>query len=351
MSKFWSKTAKQCVPYVPGEQINQSDIIKLNTNENPYPPSPNVIEEIKKETDRRLNLYPSPTADSLKEEIASFYQLSKKNVFVGNGSDEILAFTFMAFFDNDKRIRYPAISYSFYPVYSKLFNIPAEEIPLNDDFSIPVKDFFHAEGGVIFPNPNAPTSIYLGLDSVKEILDNNPDQIVIVDEAYVDFAEASAVSLIDSYENLLVIQTMSKSRSLAGLRVGLALGQPELIEGLVRIKDSFNSYTLDRLALAGAEAAIKDEAYFKATTEKIIQTREWTITEMKKRGFTVLPSQANFIFAKHPEQEAGHLYSSLKEKGVLVRHFSKKSIDNYIRITIGTDDQMQLFFDTLDSII
>lgn len=204
---------------------------------------------------------------------------------------------------------------------------------------------------MIFPNPNAPTSIYLELDSVKEILDNNPDQIVIVDEAYIDFADASAVSLIDSYENLLVIQTMSKSRSLAGLRVGFAMGQPDLIEGLVRIKDSFNSYTLDRLAIAGAEAAIKDTAYFKATTGKIVKTREWTITEMRKRGFTVLPSKANFIFATHPDNEAGNLYSALRENGILIRHFSKKPIDNYIRVTIGTDEQMHTFFHVLDTLI
>ncbi|WP_010651832.1 histidinol-phosphate transaminase [Oceanobacillus massiliensis] len=350
MSKFWSEAARRCKPYVPGEQINRTDIIKLNTNENPYPPSPKVIQEIQRETDRKLNLYPSPTADKLREDIASFYQLSKENIFVGNGSDEILAFSFVAFFDTDKKIRYPAISYSFYPVYADLFGIPAEEVPLHEDFTLPVKDFFQAEGGVIFPNPNAPTSVYLGLDSVKEILESNPDQIVIVDEAYIDFAEASATSLINTYENLLVIQTMSKSRSLAGLRVGFAMGQPELIEGLVRIKDSFNSYTLDRLAIAGAEAAIRDVDYFKDTTNKIIMTREWTVSEMKKRGYSVLPSQTNFIFATHPDQRADRLYANLKENGILVRHFKSKPIENYIRITIGTDEQMQKLLRTLDSL-
>ena len=350
MSKFWSEAAKRCVPYVPGEQINKTEIIKLNTNENPYPPSPEVRKAIADGTNRDLNLYPSPTADQLKREIAAFNHLSKDNIFVGNGSDEILALAFMAFFDTNKKIKYPSISYSFYPVYAKLFNIQTEEVPLNNDFTIPVDSFYHSEGGVIFPNPNAPTSIYLEIEAVKEILENNPNQVVIVDEAYIDFASESAVSLIDSYENLLVIQTMSKSRSLAGLRVGFALGHPNLIEGLTRIKDSFNSYTLDRLAITGAVAAMKDVAYFNETRQRIIQTREWTIAEMERRGFSVLPSQANFIFATHPDQHAGQLYATLKGKGILVRHFEKKSIEDYIRITIGTDEQMEEFFKVLDVI-
>ena len=224
--------AKRCTPYIPGEQINRANVIKLNTNENPYGPSPKVIQAIQKESEQTLNLYPSPTTDKLREVIAALNSLSKENVFVGNGSDEVLAFSFMAFFDSNKAIRYPAISYSFYPVYAKLFGIPAEEIALQDDFTIPIEDFYQSDGGVIFPNPNAPTSIYMEIDTVKKILDNNPEQVVIVDEAYIDFAAESAVSLINSYENLLVIQTMSKSRSLAGLRVGFALGHPNLIEGL-----------------------------------------------------------------------------------------------------------------------
>nr|WP_245347840.1 histidinol-phosphate transaminase [Oceanobacillus polygoni] len=343
--------AKRCAPYIPGEQINRANVIKLNTNENPYGPSPKVIQAIQKESEQALNLYPSPTADKLREDIAAFHSLSKENVFVGNGSDEVLAFSFMAFFDKNKTIRYPAISYSFYPVYAKLFDIPTEEIALQDNFTIPVEAFSQSEGGVIFPNPNAPTSIYMELDAVKKILDNNPDRIVIVDEAYIDFATESAVSLIHMYENLLVIQTMSKSRSLAGLRVGFALGHPDLIEGLTRIKDSMNSYTIDRLALVGAEAAIADVDYFNETTEKIIRTREWTIVEMEKRGFTVLPSQTNFIFATHPNQDAGELYAVLKEKDILIRYFKIPAIDNHIRITIGTDEQMRVFFKTLDTIL
>lgn len=343
--------AKRCTPYIPGEQINRANIIKLNTNENPYGPSPKVIQAIQKESEQALNLYPSPTTDQLKEDIAAFNSLSKENVFVGNGSDEVLAFSFMAFFDVNRPIRYPAISYSFYPVYAKLFVIPAEEIALQDDFTIPIEDFYQSDGGVIFPNPNAPTSVYMELDAVKKILDNNPDRIVIVDEAYIDFAAESAVSLINSYENLLVIQTMSKSRSLAGLRIGFALGHPDLIEGLTRIKDSVNSYTVDRLAIAGAEAAIADVSYFNDTTEKIIRTREWAIVEMEKRGFTVLPSQTNFIFAAHSNQDAGELYAALKEKDILIRYFKVPMIDNHVRITIGTDEQMAQFFNMLDTIL
>ncbi|PAE28487.1 histidinol-phosphate transaminase [Paenibacillus sp. 7884-2] len=351
MSKFWSDMAKRCTPYIPGEQINRANVIKLNTNENPYGPSPKVIQAIQKESEQTLNLYPSPTTDKLREVIAALNSLSKENVFVGNGSDEVLAFSFMAFFDSNKAIRYPAISYSFYPVYAKLFGIPAEEIALQDDFTIPIEDFYQSDGGVIFPNPNAPTSIYMEIDTVKKILDNNPEQVVIVDEAYIDFAAESAVSLINSYENLLVIQTMSKSRSLAGLRVGFALGHPNLIEGLTRIKDSVNSYTVDRLAIAGAEAAMADVSYFNETTEKIIRTREWTIVEMEKRGFTVLPSQTNFIFATHPDHDASDLYLALKEKDILIRYFKKPVIDNHIRITIGTDEQMAQLFKTLDIIL
>ncbi|MBM7599788.1 histidinol-phosphate aminotransferase [Virgibacillus halotolerans] len=351
MDKFWSTAAKRSVPYVPGEQVNQPQILKLNTNENPYAPSPHVVKAIQSEVEGKLNLYPSPTADQLKQEIAAYYQLSSDHVFVGNGSDEVLAFSFMAFFEPGKAIRFPAISYSFYPVYAKLFDISYEEVPLQRDFSLPAEAFFQSDGGVIFPNPNAPTSVYLGLDAVKEIVENNPDQPVIIDEAYIDFAPESAVSLVETYDNLLVVQTMSKSRSLAGLRVGFALGNPHLIEALIRIKDSFNSYTLDRLALAGAEAAIKDTAYFKETTRKIVQTREWLIAELKKRGFYVLPSQTNFVFASHYNQSAEALYTILKDNGIIIRYFNQPTIDNYLRITIGTEDDMAKFILKLDEIL
>lgn len=351
MSRFWSSAVRRSDPYIPGEQLNDSTIIKLNTNENPYPPSPLVIKAIKESAGEELRLYPSPTVDELRTEIADLYGLSKENIFVGNGSDEVLAFSFMAFFEPGKTIRYPEISYSFYPVYAKLFGISVEEVPLQADFTIQASDFFQSEGGVIFPNPNAPTSIYLRLEAIEEILKNNPDQIVIVDEAYIDFAEASAVSLIKDYDNLLIVQTMSKSRSLAGLRLGFALGSAELVEGLVRMKDSFNSYTIDRLAIAGGLAAIKDHSYFEETREKILATRSSVTLELEKRGFKVLPSQTNFLFATHPERDAEALYQLLKENKILIRYFNKPTISDFIRITIGTDEEMDTFFEVLDSLL
>ncbi|WP_106495004.1 histidinol-phosphate transaminase [Lentibacillus sp. Marseille-P4043] len=351
MSKFWSTLTKRTEPYVPGEQIDNKNIIKLNTNENPYPPSPRVIEAIKWEMENNLQLYPSPTADPLREKIADYYQLKKENVFVGNGSDEILALSFMAFFEPGKTIRFPNVTYSFYPVYAKLFGIPYEEVPLNRDFSILVDAFYQSDGGVVFPNPNAPTGIYLELEHVVDIVENNPNQVVIVDEAYIDFSGGSAASLVHTYDNLLVVQTMSKSRSLAGLRIGFALGNANLMEALTRMKDSFNSYTLDRLAIAGAGAAISDNRYFLQTTEKIIQTREWVTEKLKRNGFTVLPSATNFIFASHYKCKAKPLYEKLKENNVLVRHFDKQPIENYLRITIGTDGEMDSFFRKLKLVI
>ncbi|MCF3944591.1 histidinol-phosphate transaminase [Oceanobacillus alkalisoli] len=350
MSKFWSSAVKRSDPYVPGEQITNANMIKLNTNENPYPPSPLVFDAIKNEADQSLRLYPSPTVDTLRKEIADLYELEKEHVFIGNGSDEVLAFSFMAFFEPGQAIRYPDISYSFYPVYAKLFDIPVEEIPLQDDFTLDPKDYYHSEGGVIFPNPNAPTSLYLDLTAIEDILRNNKDKVVIVDEAYVDFAEESAVDLLKKYDNLLIIQTMSKSRALAGLRLGFALGSPELIEGLVRIKDSFNSYTIDRLAIVGGVAAIKDKAYFTETKNKVIATRNWVTKELENLGFTVLPSQTNFLFVTHPEKDAALLYERLKENHVLIRYFDKSRIENFIRITIGTDEEMKRFFQVLNKI-
>lgn len=332
---------KRTEPYVPGEQVNQQDIVKLNTNENPYPPSPKVMEAIRGEMERNLQLYPSPTADGLRTTIGRQYGLTADEVFVGNGSDEVLAFSFMAFFEPGQPIRFPDVTYSFYPVYAKLFDIPYEEVALNEDFKLQTDKFFRSEGGVILPNPNAPTSLYAELDLIEEIVQNNPDQVVVIDEAYIDFASNSAAALIQQYDNLLVVQTTSKSRSLAGLRVGFAMGNASLINALIRIKDSFNSYTLDRLALAGAQAAIEDEAYFKEITSKIIATRNETTFAIEQLGFTVLPSQANFVFARHETVSAEFLYDALKQEGVLVRYFNKPGIDNYLRITIGTDEQME----------
>lgn len=351
MNKFWSSAVSRTEPYVPGEQIETDGQLKLNTNENPYPPSPKVTEAIQTELKRKLHRYPSPSVDSLREAIANYYQLDPDQVFVGNGSDEVLAFGFMAFFEPGQAIRFPSISYSFYPVYAKLFDIPYEEVPLNRDFSIAVDKFFQSDGGVIFPNPNAPTSLNLDLEHIIDILENNPNRVVIIDEAYIDFAKESAVSLVNQYTNLLVVQTMSKSRSLAGLRVGFALGHPGLIEALKRVKNSFNSYTLDRLAIVGAEAAIMDVGYFNETTRKVINTREWVAEELKKIGFSLIPSDTNFLFVQHYKMDAYTIYTRLKEHNVLVRHFNNAPIDNYLRITIGTDDDMILLLRTLNSII
>lgn len=351
MSKFWTKAVREANPYIPGEQINQPNLLKLNTNENPYPPSPKTIDAIKEATGDKLRLYPSPTMDSLRNAIGDNFNLKRENVFVGNGSDEVLAFSFMAFFERGSTIKYPSITYSFYPVYANIFDVLVDEVPLENDFSINPENFFDAPGGVIFPNPNAPTSLYLELEAIELILRNNPDNIVIVDEAYVDFAKSSAASLVDQYDNLLIIQTLSKSRALAGLRVGFALGQADLIEALIRMKDSFNSYPVDRLALAGAEAAIRDVTYFKEVTEKIINTREWTVKEMTKLGFDVLPTQANFIFTKHAKYKGKKLYEQLKEANILVRHFDTLPIDEYLRITIGTDDEMKRLINYLKEII
>ncbi|MEW9675197.1 histidinol-phosphate transaminase [Lentibacillus sp. L22] len=351
MSQFWSEMASRAEPYVPGEQSEVADIIKLNTNENPYPPSPRVSKAIAEEIERKLQLYPSPTVDTIKEKVARQYQLQKENVFVGNGSDEVLGFAFMAFFDQDKTIRFPEITYSFYPVYAKLFGIPYETISLKRDFTIVPEDYFQSEGGVIFPNPNAPTGIYLELGHVIDIVESNPDQVVIVDEAYIDFAGESAASLVNTYENLLVVQTMSKSRSLAGLRVGYALGSEDLIKGLNRIKNSFNSYTLDRLAIAGAEAALDDQKYFDMRVQQVIETREWVTSRMKQLGFMVLPSKTNFILVSHYKFPAKALYERLKACNVLVRYFDKPKITNYLRITIGTDADMRTCLERIDKVM
>ena len=351
MSKYWSSMVKRTDPYVPGEQVSDPTILKLNTNENPYPPSPRVIEAIRDESEKKMQLYPSPTADELRQTIGEHYKLTADQVFVGNGSDEVLAFSFMAFFEPGQKIRYPEITYSFYPVYAKLFDIDYEEIPLNNDFSLDVEKFFGAEGGVILPNPNAPTSLNAAIDLIEAIVKNNPTKVVIIDEAYVDFATTSAATLVDKYDNLLVVQTMSKSRSLAGLRVGFALGNKSLIDALIRIKDSVNSYTIDRLALAGAQAAFEDNTYFNEVTSKIIATRQNVSEKMERLGFNVLPSQANFIFVTHEEQDASILYDKLKKAGVLVRYFNTPKIDNYLRITIGTDLQMDRLLVNLQRII
>lgn len=351
MSRFWTETARQLEPYVPGEQPQDQQYIKLNTNENPYPPSPKVIEAIKATADDRLRLYPDPDGTPLKNALAAYHGLSSEEVFLGNGSDEVLAFAFLAFFKQHKPVLYPDITYSFYDVYCQLYGIDACHVPLNARFEIEVSDYERNNGGIIFPNPNAPTGVALQRKDIEQILAANPNSVVIVDEAYVDFGAESAVPLIAHFPNLLVIQTFSKSRSLAGLRIGYALGSAELIEGLERIKNSFNSYPLDRIAIAAGVAAIEDQSYFSTTIRQITASRENVAQRLKGLGFEVLPSSANFLFVKNPSQAAEALYQQLKLNGVLVRYFSKPRIGDYLRITVGTEEEMRSFCDTVSTLI
>lgn len=351
MSQFWSQRVKELDPYVPGEQPKDQQFIKLNTNENPYPPSPKALEAMTDAVNHDLRLYPDPNADELKQSIADFYQIDKACVFVGNGSDEVLAHAFVGLLKQDKPLLYPDISYSFYPVYCKLFGIESIAIPLTDAFEIDPQDYQQDNGAIIFPNPNAPTGMALGLNAVEDILKANPSSVVLVDEAYVDFGAQTAISLIDRYPNLLVVQTLSKSRSLAGIRVGFAVGNAGLIDGLERVKNSFNSYPLGRVEQTGALAAIQDREYFEQCCNKIIATRQLATQSLETMGFTVLPSDSNFIFAKPPAGvSAESLYVALKERGILVRYFNKPRISAFLRITIGTDDEMQQFTECLKSI-
>lgn len=351
MSKYWNELTKRIKPYAAGEQPKDKKYIKLNTNENPYPPSLNVLKAINKAANSDLRLYPDPDCDKLKEKLAQYYSLNKNQIFIGNGSDEVLAFSFLTFFSKEKEIVYPEISYSFYPVYANLYGIKARCTPLKQDFSICVEDFLKDNGGIIIANPNAPTGRILDINSIKTILDYNTENVVIIDEAYIDFGGKSAVKLIKAYPNLLVIQTFSKSRSLAGMRIGFALGQEDLINGLNRIKNSFNSYTVDRIAEAAAIAAIEDEQYFEYCLEKIIKTREWVVKRMTEIGFEVVPSKANFIFVTHKKIGAEILYHKLRNEGVLVRYFNKPKIDNYLRISIGSEKEMTMFLDKVIEII
>lgn len=351
MSKFWSEITKKIEPYVCGEQPKDKKYVKLNTNENPYPPSPKVIEAIKKAANEDLRLYPDPNCDELRETIAEYYNLNRDQIFIGNGSDEVLAFSFLAFFNPKKPIIFPDISYSFYPVFAGIFNIDYKPVALDDDFSIPVDGFLRKNGGVVIPNPNAPTGKYLDADAIKKIAEYNSESVVIIDEAYVDFGGTSIVEFIKDYPNLLVIQTLSKSRNLAGIRLGFAMGQEDLIQGLNRIKNSINSYTIDRIAAAAAVAAIKDNEYFKKGVQKIIKTREKYTPKLTELGFKVMPSHSNFVFASHESVPAKKIFTELKEKGVLVRYFDKPRINNYLRITVGTDAEMDVLLEKIREII
>lgn len=347
MKEFWSKRIRDTVPYVPGEQPKDRKFIKLNTNENPYPPSPKVAQAIAAAANDSLRLYPDPECSALRQAVAKREGLKPEQVFCANGSDEALAFAFQAFFDPEKEIVFPRITYSFYPVYTNYFGLTCREVPMNPDFSDPVDLLCGGNGGVVLCNPNAPTGIAVGLDVVEKILQANPDVVVVVDEAYVDFGADSAVSLIDRYPNLLVIQTASKSRALAGLRVGWAMGNENLINGLRCVRDSINSYTVDRLALAGAVAAVEDEEYFQAMRKKVITTREWTAKELKENGFTVLDSKTNFLFVSHPDRPAKAMLDVLRAQGILVRWWSDPLIENWLRITVGTDEEMSALIEAL----
>ncbi|MGC4007896.1 MAG: histidinol-phosphate transaminase [Pseudomonas sp.] len=347
MSKFWSPFVKELVPYVPGEQPKLAKLVKLNTNENPYGPSPKVVAAIQAELNDTLRLYPDPNADRLKQTIAEYHGVKTSQVFVGNGSDEVLAHAFHALFQHGKPLLFPDVTYSFYPVYCGLYGIEFEALPLDEQFQIRVEDYARPNGGIIFPNPNAPTGCLLPLEAIERLLRASPDSVVLVDEAYVDFGGETAISLVNRYPNLLVAQTLSKSRSLAGLRVGFAIGHEDLIEALERVKNSFNSYPLDRLALAGAVASFEDQAYFEQTCNAVIHSREKLVAELETLGFDVLPSAANFIFARHPQRDGAELAAALREEGVIVRHFKQQRINQFLRISIGTEEQNQALVDAL----
>lgn len=351
MSQYFSETVKGLKPYVPGEQPKDRKYIKLNTNENPYPPSPRAIEAIRRAADATLRLYPDPSGDALRETIASHFGLKRDQVFIGNGSDELLAFCFPAFFEPSGRpILFADVTYSFYPVYAALFKIPYRLIEVDESFVVPYAGYFQDNGGILIANPNAPSGRGMTLGEIESILKKNKSSVVVLDEAYIDFGGDSAVGLIGDYPNLLVIRTLSKSYSLAGLRVGFAMGSADLLEGLIRVKDSFNSYTVDRLAQAGAREALLDDAYFQETRAKVMRTRERVAEKLRTMGFTVVPSQANFLFIRSSRNPARLLFSGLRDKGILVRYFDKPKIDNYLRVSIGTDFEMDLFLEAIAAI-
>jgi histidinol-phosphate aminotransferase len=350
MSRFWSPVVNTLIPYVAGEQSASQDVVKLNTNENPYGPSPRALAAIAAEATDALRLYPDPTARRLREAIAQSHGLDASNVFVGNGSDEVLAHTFQALLKHDNPLLFPDISYSFYPTYCRLYGIDFREVALDDAMQVCVSDYRQACGAIILPNPNAPTGIALELTEIERLLADHPEQVVVIDEAYVDFGAESAIPLIEDRPNLLVVQTFSKSRGLAGLRVGFAVGQRHLIEALQRVKDSFNSYPLDRLAIAGAIAAWEDQAWFRDKRDRIVATRATLSVALGGLGFDVLPSAANFLFARHAALSGAHIAAQLRKEAVLVRHFPKARIEDYLRISIGTDEECETLISALKGI-
>ncbi len=351
MSRFWSELASGLTPYVPGEQPRGTKLVKLNTNENPYPPAPGVMQALAAVNADHLRRYPEPTSLALREALARREALSPEQVFIGNGSDEVLAHAFAGLLRHDAPLLFPDISYSFYPVWCDLYGVESRSIALRDDFSIDVGDYRAGAGAILIPNPNAPTGVLLPLADIQRLLEANRDAVVVIDEAYIDFGGDSAVTLVPEYDNLLVVQTMSKSRSLAGLRVGMAYGQTELIEALVRVKDSFNSYPLDTVAQMAALASVEDEAWLQECCGRVVATRERSVARMGELGFEVLPSAANFVFARHPGKPAAELFAALRERQIIVRYFGKPRISEYLRISIGTDEEMDALCAALADIL
>ncbi len=350
MSRYWTELVNQLDPYVPGEQPQDQQYIKLNTNESPYPPSPKVIQAIEAYDKKRLRLYPDPESTRLRQALADRYDIDRSNVFIGNGSDEVLAHSFQAFFKQPQPLLFPTTTYSFYPVYCKLYGIDYQTIDLRDEFVIDVDDYARACGGVILPNPNAPTSRLLSLAEVEQLCQQTA-AVVIIDEAYIDFGGDSAIPLTRQYDNLLVTHTFSKSRSLAGLRLGYAIGHEQLIEGLNRVKNSFNSYPIDSLAQTAAVASVEDDDYFRDVCAKTIATREQLNSGLQGLGFRVMPSAANFVFTEHPSHAGADLYQGLKREGILVRYFNKPGIDNFLRITVGTDEEVTQLINKLTDLL
>ena len=342
----WEENVRKVVPYVPGEQP-KSKVIKLNTNENPYPPSEKVAEALAHYNIDELRLYPDVNAGELGDKLSEVYKVKKEQVFVGVGSDDVLAVAFMTFFAGNKPILFPDITYSFYDVWADLYKIPYELIPLNDEFRINKEDYFRPNGGIVIPNPNAPTGVEKEISALEDIIKANQNQVVIIDEAYVDFGASTCLPLIEKYDNLLIVQTFSKSRSMAGARIGMAFGSEKLIKYMNDVKFSINSYTMNRLTVAAGTAMLEDQAYFEDTCKKVIATREWTKTELKKLGFSFPDSKSNFIFATHKSVPAKDIFEAAKKAGIYVRWWGKERIDNYLRISIGTDEEMETFISFL----
>jgi len=354
MSRFWSPVVQTLTPYVPGEQPQMQRLVKLNTNESPYGPSPRALAAINQQTNNDLRLYPDPESATLKQAIANLHGLDPKQVFIGNGSDEVLAHVFLGLLKQKDAVLFPDITYSFYPVYCKLFGIEYKTIPLGSEFEIQTTNYQAPNGGIIFPKPNAPTGRAIPRKDIEVLLAKNKDSVLVIDEAYVDYGTESCIPMLrgkDCPENLLVVHTLSKSRALAGLRVGFAVGHPALIEGLERVKNSFNSYPLGRLAQAGAVAAIEDQKHLEETSAKVMQTRARLVKELNALGFDTLPSTANFIFTRHPKHAGAKLYQALRDRGIIVRHFKSPRIEEFLRITIGTDEQSNELVTTIKEIL